>query len=53
MTLIVIGLLLALVGAFMTAAEFRACEYERSNIGPPLALIGVALMVLAIGTASF
>lgn len=53
MTLFAIGLLLVLVGALMTAAEFRACEYERNNIGPPLALIGAALTILAAGAAIF
>lgn len=53
MVLIAIGLLMFLVGLFMTAAEFRACEFERNNIGPPLALIGAALTILAAANAFF
>ncbi|MEP4038978.1 hypothetical protein [Pseudophaeobacter sp.] len=42
---IILGVILLLVGAIATAAEARACAYERKNIGPVLALIGVGFLV--------
>lgn len=42
---IILGVILLLVGAIATAAEARACAYERKNIGPILALVGVGFLV--------
>jgi len=36
---------LLVVGAFLAAAEARACAYERKNIGPILALLGAGFVV--------
>lgn len=40
-----IAFMLIVIGVFMTAAEARACAYERNNIGPVLLLLGVATFV--------
>lgn len=41
----ILGAVLLVVGAFLAACEARACAYERKNIGPVLALIGVGFLV--------
>ncbi|MFC4217189.1 hypothetical protein ACFP4H_23925 [Pseudophaeobacter arcticus] len=41
----ILGAVLLVVGAVLTAAEARACAYERKNIGPILALVGVGFLV--------
>ena len=41
----ILGAILLVVGAFLAACEARACAYERKNIGPILALIGVGFLV--------
>jgi hypothetical protein len=40
-----LGAVLLVVGAFLAAGEARACAYERKNIGPILALLGVGFLV--------
>ncbi|WP_122075957.1 hypothetical protein [Pseudophaeobacter sp. EL27] len=41
----ILGVVLLVVGAFLAAVEARACAYERKNIGPVLALVGVGFLV--------
>ena len=42
---LIIGIGLIAAGMLMIDAEFRACEYERKNIGPILLLFGVLALV--------
>ena len=42
---IILGLSIFAVGALMTAAETRACAYERNSIGPILAVVGLAYII--------
>ncbi|MCD9148943.1 hypothetical protein [Pseudophaeobacter flagellatus] len=48
---IFVGIFLALIGAFLTEAEVRACAYERNNIGPVLFLVGVAIIIVSASAA--
>ncbi len=48
MTPLIIGVLIILAGVFLTAAEVRACAYERHNLGPIVAAVGLALAVGAV-----
>ena len=45
MATFILGIVLLIVGAFLTATEARACAYERKNIGPVLACCGAAYLV--------
>jgi hypothetical protein len=48
MASIFVGIFTALIGVFLTAAEVRACAYERNNIGPVLFLVGVAIIIVSV-----
>ncbi|AUR02001.1 hypothetical protein [Phaeobacter inhibens] len=44
--------LLTFIGAFKIAAEIRACEYERTILGPLLFLVGLTgIIITAIDAA--
>lgn len=45
------GAFLFLIGAFMTAAEIPACEYERNGIGPWVSVVGILVAIGAIADA--
>ncbi|AHD12166.1 hypothetical protein [Phaeobacter gallaeciensis] len=44
--------LLTFIGTVTTAAEIRACEYERTILGPLLFSVGmIGMIITAIGAA--
>ncbi len=53
MTLLIIGFTLILIGTVLTAAEIRACAFERNNIGIPIAAFGAVITLIASLDALF
>jgi hypothetical protein len=53
MTPLIVGITLILIGAVLAAAEVRACEFERKNIGLPIAAFGAVLTLAASLDALF